>query len=202
MAKATVIRAAHYGETEARLMQDPIVIAMAKGLANVPRAELVHDTGDVSDTHVTPRFEFTQAANAEYRERGGKDGGHIGAVAQALLNLLDSGIAPPTKVVRFYAGRSVPGARGDFDTAMTSVDIHSGDDEGEARKALINYMVNEEAASLAKYQPRGEWATNRIAAIFDAVQQVMFAKFDGGQSREAKVFDADGIQFQLVRTER
>ena len=199
-----VIKAAHYGETEARLTQDPIVIAMAKGLADVPRGQLVHERAVIGGNEVTPRFEFMQSANAEYRQRGGTDGGHIGAVAHALLNLLDSGIAPPTKVVRFYAGRSVPSARGDFDTAMTSVDIHSGDDEDEARKALVNYMVNVEGASLAKYrsEPGGGWATDRMAAIFDAVQQVMFAKFDGGQSREAKVFDADGIQFQLVRTER
>jgi hypothetical protein len=78
-----VIRAAHYGEVEARLMKDPIVIAMAKGLAGVPVDQMVHPGFDG-----TPRFEFMQAANREYRERGGQDGGHIGAVAHALLNLL------------------------------------------------------------------------------------------------------------------
>lgn len=84
----TIIQAAHYGETERRLASDPIIIAMAKGLADVPRTELVHDTSE-SDTHLTPRFEFMQAANAEYRSRGGTDGGHIGAVAHALLLVLD-----------------------------------------------------------------------------------------------------------------
>lgn len=78
----TVIQAAHYGETESRLGTDPIIIAMAKGLAGVKRAELVHDNGE------TPRFEFMMAANTEYRSRGGKDGGHIGAVAHALISLL------------------------------------------------------------------------------------------------------------------
>jgi len=81
----TVIKAKHYAETEDRLAQDPIIQAMAKGLAGVPRSELVHDGPDA-----TPRFEFMQAANAEYRKRGGKDGGHIGAVAHALLKVLDA----------------------------------------------------------------------------------------------------------------
>ena len=77
---SNVIRAAHYSETEQRLAQDPIVIAMARGLAGVPTEDLAHEDG-------TPRFEFMQAANRTYRQRGGTDGGHIGAVARALLNL-------------------------------------------------------------------------------------------------------------------
>lgn len=95
-----MLRSKDYGETEARLAADPIVIAMAKGLANVPRSELVHDTSDVTDTDVTPRFEFMQRANAEYRERGGTDGGHIGAVAHALLMVLDAPAATPPKPER------------------------------------------------------------------------------------------------------
>ena len=79
----TVIRAAHYGETEARLANDPIVIAMAAGLSGVSRDQMCHDDG-------TPRHEFMGAANREYRSRGGKDGGHIGAVAHALLKVLDN----------------------------------------------------------------------------------------------------------------
>lgn len=78
----TVIKAAHYDETEKRLAQDSIVIAMAKGLAGVKREDLVHANG-------TPRFEFMLSANKEYRERGGTDGGHIGAIAHALLIVLD-----------------------------------------------------------------------------------------------------------------
>jgi hypothetical protein len=75
------IRAAHYGETERQLMNDHIVIAMAHGLAGVPREQIVHDNGQ-------PRFEFMQAANREYESRGGTNGGHIGAVANAIVSLL------------------------------------------------------------------------------------------------------------------
>jgi len=77
------IRAAHYGETEQRLAHDPIVQAMAQDLGNVNPAALVHDGEDE-----TPRFEFMLAANDEYRKRGGTDGGHIGAVASAILIVL------------------------------------------------------------------------------------------------------------------
>jgi hypothetical protein len=79
------IRSKDYDETEDRLAKDPIVIAMAKGLAGVPRDQMVHEGDDA-----TPRFEFMMAANREYRERGGTDGGHIGAVAHALLKVLDA----------------------------------------------------------------------------------------------------------------
>lgn len=78
----TVIRSADYDETEKRLAQDPIVIDMAGGLAGVKREDMVHANG-------TPRFEFMLGANTEYRDRGGTDGGHIGAVAHALLIVLD-----------------------------------------------------------------------------------------------------------------
>lgn len=77
------IRASHYGETEKRLASDPIIIAMAKGLAGVPREEMFHENG-------TARHEFMMAANREYRSRGGTDGGHIGAVANALKMILDN----------------------------------------------------------------------------------------------------------------
>lgn len=199
----SVIQAAHYGETERRLAKDPIVIAMAKGLADVPRDQLVHDGADdrtVGTGQPTPRFEFMQSANAEYRERGGKDGGHIGAVAHALLLVLDSEDGPkPTKVVTYFAGRSVPSARGDEDRAMTSVSIASNEpDEKAARKALVDYMVHDEAGALADR----DWAADRVAAIYAAVPQVQAAKFAGGQPREAQVWDCDGIQFELVRIER
>jgi hypothetical protein len=79
----TTIRAAHYGETVDQLKADPIVHAMAAGLAGVPRDELAHPDG-------TPRHEFMGHANAEYHDvRGGLVYGHIGAVAEALLGLLD-----------------------------------------------------------------------------------------------------------------
>lgn len=86
----TVIESADYEQTRQRLMKDPIIIDMAGGLKGVPKSELAH--GDIpkykTDPWPTPRFEFMMAANKEYRERGGTDGGHIGAVAEALLRLL------------------------------------------------------------------------------------------------------------------
>lgn len=63
------------------LAQDPIIIAMAKGLAGVDRNELVHDEGN-------PRFDFMMAANAEYAARGGQLSQSIGGVAHALLSLI------------------------------------------------------------------------------------------------------------------
>ena len=187
-----VIKAKHYGETEARLAKDPIVKEMAKGLAGVPMDEMVHEDGE------TPRFEFMQAANAEYRERGGEDGGHIGAVANALLKVLAE--EPKTKVVQYFASRDVPSASGDEDRAMTSASIYSGKDFGEAKKALIDYMVHSEAAGLAKYD--ATWALSRTSAIMDGVQDLMRAEFPGKEGREVIEVMADGIRFQLVRTER
>jgi hypothetical protein len=77
----TVIESGDYENTRLRLMQDPVVIAMAKGLENEPRSQLCWDDG-------SPKFDFMMSANAEYRKRGGKDGGHIGAIAEALLRLI------------------------------------------------------------------------------------------------------------------
>jgi len=82
-----VIESADYEQTRQRLMKDQIVIDMAKGLKNVPLSEMVHND-DPDDPRPTPRFEFMQAANKEYVERGGTDGGHIGAIAEALLRLI------------------------------------------------------------------------------------------------------------------
>jgi len=195
-----VIKAKHYGETEARLAQDPIVIAMAHGLADVPRSELVHDTSDVSDTHVTPRFEFMQKANAEYRARGGQDGGHIGAVAHALLMVLDSGEVKPTKVVTYSASRSSMNARSDEDAAMAHAAIASGDDLEKVRKALVDYMVNE--AGYILQASDSPWASERANAIMDQVKAVFVAKFPGENAWESQSFEADGIRFQLVRVEK
>lgn len=75
------IEAPHYEETRIRLMADPIVQDMAEGLRGVPTGQMAHESGN-------PRFEFMQAANHEYRRRGGQDGGHIGAIAEALLRIL------------------------------------------------------------------------------------------------------------------
>ncbi|AIW02981.1 hypothetical protein PBI_LARENN_86 [Mycobacterium phage Larenn] len=82
----TVIRAAHYGENEALLQNDPIVLAMANEIGADPnRDKLIngwtHDGGSA-------RFEFIQMANREYARRGGNANEHIGAVAAAILALL------------------------------------------------------------------------------------------------------------------
>lgn len=79
----TVIRSKDYDDAELRLMKDPIVFAMSKGLASVPRSEMCHEDG-------APRGEFMIAANNEYRARGGQDGFAIGTIAHALLRLLDA----------------------------------------------------------------------------------------------------------------
>jgi hypothetical protein len=85
----SVIESGDYETTRQRLMQDPIVLAMAQGLSNTPSEGMVYPGPDK-----TPRFEFMQACNTEYRERlanlGLKDDQprHIGAVAETLIRLL------------------------------------------------------------------------------------------------------------------
>jgi hypothetical protein len=138
--KITVIAAAHYGETEARLAKQPIVIAMARELAGVPREQLVHVDEDGDEGGA--RFEFMQRANAEYRERGGKDGGHIGAVANALLKVLDAPKAELPKrsaeselaSVRLFAQALVARGKTLQDAAMKEFDEtgQSGYNEGHA----------------------------------------------------------------------
>lgn len=79
------IRAGHYDDTERWLSQHPVIIEMAAGLRGTPRNELAHADG-------TPLFEFMQVSNREFDKRGGKSEGHamhIGAVASALLMVLD-----------------------------------------------------------------------------------------------------------------
>ena len=77
------IRAAHYDETEARLMKDPIVIQLASELPwNELKERFTHESGE-------PNFDFMMRTNEEYRNRGGKDGGHIGAIATSIINLID-----------------------------------------------------------------------------------------------------------------
>lgn len=80
----TVIRDHSYDAIEQTLAADPIVIGMAAGVANMPRQDLAHEDG-------TPRFEFMQAANREYDNRGGRKDlpAHIGAVARAVIIVLD-----------------------------------------------------------------------------------------------------------------
>ena len=78
----TTIKAAHYNETEERLTKDPIVISMAEALSyNELVGSFLHSSGE-------PTFDFMTRANDTYRERGGKDGGHIGAISQAIIKLI------------------------------------------------------------------------------------------------------------------
>lgn len=83
------IEAGHYEEARRALMADPVVQDMAEGVrwATV-RADLAHADG-------TPRFEFMTAASREYFARGGTYSAdrplHIGAVAEAILRILDGG---------------------------------------------------------------------------------------------------------------
>lgn len=80
------IQSPRYREIEARLTRDPIIQRMA--------AEMWADGVRPGDTDFVyedggPRFAFMQAANRTYARRGGTDGGHIGAAATAVLEVLD-----------------------------------------------------------------------------------------------------------------
>jgi len=81
-----MLRAGHYDEAVERLVADPIIIAMAHGLATVDRDSLVHPRDDEGPEQA--RFEFMQMANAEYAMRGGANQAHVGAVSEALLILI------------------------------------------------------------------------------------------------------------------
>jgi hypothetical protein len=191
-----MIRAKEYGETEERLTKDPIVIEMAHGLADTPREQLVHEADEDGEQ---PRFEFMMAANKEYRERGGTDGGHIGAVATALLKVLDSGEVKPTKVVTYFATRDSLTASRDEDAAMAHASIASGEtSETKAREALSDYMVKE-ARSLSKHHGSYELHQRAQKLAIVAVGEVMTREFEGDSDWEAINFDIDGLRFRLVR---
>jgi len=190
-----MIKAKHYDEVEELLANDPIVIAMAHGLAKVEREQMVHEDG-------SPRFEFMQSANAEYRERGGKgsghdEGDHIGAVAHALLKVLDSG-AVKVQQVSYFASRSVPNASSDENAAMAYASIVGKEPSlKEAKKQLAHYMVDEAMYLLSK--GNRDWAASRAAQILDGIKELAAAEFPGEKNWEALNFDADQIRFQLVR---
>lgn len=80
------LRAAHYAETEQRLLHDPIVQQMAQDVmaSGDPQSEYTHPNG--TQTHG-----FMGAANERYRQLGGTDGGHLGAIATAVLALAYKG---------------------------------------------------------------------------------------------------------------
>lgn len=87
----TVIESGDYEETRQRLVQDPLIIAMAEQIKadkNFDQSKLVHNE-DPDDPRPTPTFQFMMSTNMEYQKRGGADGGHIGGVAEAILRLLN-----------------------------------------------------------------------------------------------------------------
>jgi hypothetical protein len=80
-----VIESADYEQTRQRLMADPIVREMARGLRTVPLDNMVHD-GDYD----SPRHEFTLSALDTYNKRNPDRSQplHIGAVAEVLLRFM------------------------------------------------------------------------------------------------------------------
>lgn len=188
----TVIQAAHYGETEERLTHDPIIIAMAMGLRDIPRKELAHDSG-------TPRHEFMLAANAQYCERGGTDGGHLGAVPKALLMLLGRDEFAPIKVVTYFASRDSLTAWRDEDRAMAHATIISGEpDLAVAKQALVDYITKEVGYKIKN------GSTSRVDDMLAMIPDIYAAQFDGIDDWESVAFDTDpeGLRFKLVRTSR
>ena len=77
-----VIRDKHYGEAVTKLANDPIVINMALAMQGTLREQMADGSGG-------PSFDFMQAANREYDNRGGTFHAHIGAVAEAIFKILD-----------------------------------------------------------------------------------------------------------------
>jgi hypothetical protein len=81
----TGIQSSKYQEARDRMFNERIVRDMAVGLRSTPTAALIHmDSG-------APTFDFMQAANSEYRSRGG-EAAHIGCVAETLIALRKAGI--------------------------------------------------------------------------------------------------------------
>ena len=74
------IRAKHYDVDEARLAEDPLVITMANEIPVAVISQWLHGDGQ-------PTSDFMMRANREYRNRGGKDGAHIGCIAHAILKI-------------------------------------------------------------------------------------------------------------------
>lgn len=189
----TIIEAKEYEEARQRLAKDPIIIAMAHGLANVPREEIAHEDG-------TPRHEFMLAANREYRERGGEDGYALGTIPDALIRVLDSGVVKPTKVVTYHASRDSLTASGDENRAMCHASIYGGESFKEAKKALADYMVNE--AGYLIQESTSEALHERAAKMLAKVADVFAAKFPELSNWEYLDFEVDQLQFRLVRSER
>jgi len=80
-----------YQAARDQIKTNPVIIAMAAGVATVPLAELAHQDG-------TPRFEFMQRANRAFDQAEAQNAGnpgyqpfpadaprHIGLIAEAVL---------------------------------------------------------------------------------------------------------------------
>lgn len=78
-----VIEDDDYEKARQRLMKDPIIIKMADDIKrnDLPKSHFTHEDGG-------PTLEFMMRANQQYSRSGGKDGAHIGAIAEALLRLV------------------------------------------------------------------------------------------------------------------
>ena len=79
----TMIRSDEYRRIEAALAHDPIIIELAKELHKTGEmiSNLTHEDG-------TPIFNFMEACRREYKARGGKIEGHIGAPARGVLAVM------------------------------------------------------------------------------------------------------------------
>lgn len=101
-----VIESPEYEATRQRLAEDPIVRTLAAELTagiaegHTTMAALVHAGG-------SPRFEMMQRCNAEYARRGGSDGGHIGAVAEAIVRIWNEPQVPHVQLVERPDGQWV-----------------------------------------------------------------------------------------------
>jgi hypothetical protein len=89
-----VIESGDYERNRKSLMKEQIVIDMANDISNYAYKDgkqvKVGPTGDTL-THISgePTFEFMMSANTEYHRRGGHNNESIGAVANAILRLLN-----------------------------------------------------------------------------------------------------------------
>lgn len=100
-----VIESPEYEATRQRLVEDPIVRALAAELTagiaegHTTMGALVHGDG-------SPRFEMMQRCNSEYARRGGT-GGHIGAVAEAIVRIWSEPQVPHVQLVERPDGQWV-----------------------------------------------------------------------------------------------
>jgi len=74
------IEAEHYREVRDQMRADPIIQQMAREVPWYHQKEFIDKDGH-------PTWQFMSRANATYSIRGGKIGGHIGAVAEAIIEL-------------------------------------------------------------------------------------------------------------------